>query len=220
MLATYLQLLVSGLAIGGVYALIALGFSITFTTTKTLNFSQGVFVSFGAFVGVAALYLLSARDGSTSIAGLVDSASRGFNYPIAALAVGAVTGVLGLVIFMSAVRPFAGQPGMSWVMSTIGFGIILQSVGLAIWGPAPVKLPSPLGDDVVRFGGVGVRPQEILVLVVAVVIMLALDLTMRRSRIGKAMRAVAYNPSVAALMGINVGALMLGALRYRVRSRE
>jgi branched-chain amino acid transport system permease protein len=72
-------------------------------------------------------------------------------------------------------------------------------------------LPSPFGDDVVRVAGVGVRPQEILVLVVAIVLMLALDLVMRRTRIGKAMRAVAHNPSVAALMGINVTAMMLGA---------
>lgn len=211
MAASYLQALVSGLSIGGVYALIALSFSITFTTTKTLNFSQGDFVSVGAFIGVAALYFLSAGSGSTGIAGLVDKASAGFNYPIAAVAVGAATGILGLAIFVAAVRPFAGKPGMSWVMSTIGFGIILQSLGLAVWGPAPVKMPSPFGDDVVRVAGVGVRPQEVLVLIVAIVLMLALDLVMRRTRIGKAMRAVAHNPSVAALMGINVTAMMLGA---------
>lgn len=211
MAASYLQALVSGLSIGGVYALIALSFSITFTTTKTLNFSQGDFVSVGAFIGVAVLYFLSAGAGSTGIAGLVDKASAGFNYPIAAVAVGAATGVLGLAIFVTAVRPFAGKPGMSWVMSTIGFGIILQSLGLAIWGPAPVRMPSPFGDDVVRVAGVGVRPQEVLVLVVAIVLMLALDLVMRRTRIGKAMRAVAHNPSVAALMGINVTAMMVGA---------
>jgi branched-chain amino acid transport system permease protein len=207
-LATYLQVLVSGLAVGGIYALVALSFSITFTTTKTLNFSQGEFISFGAFIGVTTLYLLSSHSGSTGISGLVNQASAGFNYPIA---VGCVTGMLGIAIFVAAVRPFAGKPGMSWVMSTIGFGIILQSVGLAIWGPAPVRLPSPFGDDVLRFAGVGVRPQELLVLVVAVTVMIVLDLVMRRTRIGKAMRAVAHNPAVASLMGINVAAVMIGA---------
>jgi branched-chain amino acid transport system permease protein len=211
MAASYIQALVSGLSIGGVYALIALSFSITFTTTKTLNFAQGDFVSIGSFVGVAALLLLSAGAGSTGVAGLVANASGGFNYPIAAVVVGVVTAVLGLAIFVTAVRPFAGKPGMSWVMSTLGFGIILQSIGLALWGPAPVKMPSPLGDDIVRIHGVGVRPQEILVLAVAIVLMLALDLVMRKTRIGKAMRAVAHNPSVAALMGINVTLVMLGA---------
>ncbi len=77
MLTTYLQALVSGLAIGGVYALIALSFSITFTTTKTLNFSQGSFISVGALLGVTVLYFLSAGSGSTGVAGLVDKASAG-----------------------------------------------------------------------------------------------------------------------------------------------
>lgn len=208
MLATYLQVLVSGLAIGGVYALIALSFSITFTTTKTLNFAQGEFIGVGAFLGVTLLYALS---GEGSFAALPPAAAGGANYPLAAVAVGAALGALGLLLFLAAIRPFAGKPGMSWVMSTIGFGIILQSLGLAVWGPAPVNMPSPFGDDVIRLAGAGVRPQEILVLAVAVALMLALDLLMRRTRLGKAMRAVAHNPQVAALMGINVAAVMLGA---------
>lgn len=211
-MATLLQAVVSGLAIGGIYALIALSFSITFTTTKTLNFAQGEFVAVGAFLGVTALYLLARAGGGTgSFASLPSSASAGFNYPIAALLVGVVLGVLGLLLFLVAVRPFAGQAGMNWVMSTIGFGIIVQSIGLALWGPAPVNVPSPFGDDVIRIAGAGVRPQEILILVIAIALMLALDLVMRRSKIGKAMRAVAANPQVAALMGINVTAMMLGA---------
>ena len=66
-------------------------------------------------------------------------------------------------------RPFAGRPGMAWVMSTLGFGVILQSIGLAIWGPKPVVVPGPVGDAVMRFGNIGVRPQELLMLGVAVV---------------------------------------------------
>ena len=211
-MAALLQVLVSGLAIGGVYALIALSFSITFTTTKTLNFAQGEFVAVGAFVGVTTLYLLArAEAGGVSFASLPPTASAGFAYPVAMLVVGVVLGVLGLALFVTAVRPFAGQAGMNWVMSTIGFGIIVQSIGLAVWGPAPVNVPSPLGDDVIRIAGAGVRPQEILILAIAIGVMLALDLVMRRTRIGKAMRAVAANPQVASLMGINVAAMMLGA---------
>jgi len=211
-MSTLLQLVVSGLAVGGVYALIALSFSITFTTTKTLNFAQGEFVAAGAFLGVTVLYLLAKMSGiAPNFASLPVSASAGVNYPIAVLAVGVVLGVLGLLIFLAAIRPFAGQSGMNWVMSTIGFGIIVQSLGLAIWGPAPVNVPSPLGDDVIRIMGAGIRPQEILVFVVALVLMIGLDQVMRRSRIGKAMRAVAANPQVAALMGINVTAMMIGA---------
>ncbi|EUB99241.1 ABC-type transporter, integral membrane subunit [Rhizobium sp. CF080] len=209
MLATYIQTLVSGLAIGGVYALIALSFSITFTTTKTMNFAQGEFISFGAFIGVAALLLLSGLAGGlTAIPG---EAAAGWRYPAAALIATVVAGVMGVLIFLLAVRPFAGKRGMNWVMSTIGFGVILQSIGLTIWGPAPVMVPSPLGDGVLRIAGAGVRPQELIVLASAIAIMVIFDFVMRRTRIGKAMMAVAHSPQTASLMGINVNTVMIGA---------
>jgi branched-chain amino acid transport system permease protein len=59
-------------------------------------------------------------------------------------------GLLGWLLYVLGVRPFAGRPGMAWVMSTLGFGVILQSVGLAIWGPKPVVVPGPVGDAVIR----------------------------------------------------------------------
>jgi branched-chain amino acid transport system permease protein len=208
MLSMLLQVLFSGLAIGGIYALIALSFSLTFTTTKTLNFGQGELIGIGAFIGVTVLFALSGKAGSFEA--IPPEATAGLNYPLAAAAVGVAIGVIGIILFLTAVRPFADKPGMSWVMSTIGFGIILQSLGLVVWGPAPANLPSPLGDTVIHVLGAGVRPQEILVLVAAVAIMVALDLVMRRTRLGKAMRAVAFSPPIASLMGINVTVVMLG----------
>lgn len=207
-MSVFVQMLASGLAIGGIYALIALSFSITFTTTKTLNFGQGELIGIGAFIGVAALYAIS---GAGNFEAMRPEAAAGLNYPIGLAAAGVALGAVGILVFLLAIRPFAGKPGMSWVMSTLGFGIILQSLALVVWGPAPVNLPSPLGDDVIRVAGAGVRPQEILVLVVAVAIMIALDIVMRHTRLGKAMRAVAFSPQVASLMGINVTAVMLGA---------
>jgi branched-chain amino acid transport system permease protein len=122
-----------------------------------------------------------------------------------------VMGLLGWLLYAIGVRPFAGRPGMAWVMSTLGFGVILQSVGLAIWGPKPVVVPAPLGDSVMRLFGVGVRPQELLILAVAVVIMIGFERVMNRTMVGKAMRAVAANGNVASLMGINTNAVMIGA---------
>lgn len=122
-----------------------------------------------------------------------------------------VMGVIGWLLYLLGVRPFAGRPGMAWVMSTLGFGVILQSVGLAIWGPKPVVVPAPVKDEVIRVLGVGVRPQELLMLGVSLVVMLAFDHVMRRTMIGKAMRAVAQSSSVASLMGINVDRMMIGA---------
>jgi branched-chain amino acid transport system permease protein len=188
--------------------LIALGFSITFTTTKTLNFSHGDFVSVGAFVGVSILWLLLGKPINSPLTGVSIAT---WQHLAAALGSVVVIGLRGVLLYFLAVRPFAGKPGMSWVMSTIGFGIVLTSIGLAVWGPSQVVVPSPVGDDVIRFAGIGVRPQEILMFVVAVIIMIAIDLTMHRTMIGKAMRAVAQDRRVASLMGINVTAFMIGA---------
>lgn len=201
-----LQALLSGLALGGIYALVALGFSITQTTTKTLNFGQGEFLVVGCFVAVATLLVLSGKDHTGVLAAADVTPGR---YGLALLVSLAVLGGLGALLYLVAVRPFFGATGMAWVMSTIGFGIILQNAALAIWGPASMAMPSPLGDGVIRVAGAGIRPQEILVLAVTGVVMLSLDHVLRRTKIGKAVRAVAANKDAAALMGINVGAIVV-----------
>ncbi len=204
-----LQALLSGLAVGSAYALVALGFSLTFTTTRTLNFSHGEFVSAGAFIGMSVLFLaLGKSPAANSFGG--ESPGHGAQL-LALLACLALMGLVGWLLYALGVRPFARKPGMAWVMSTLGFGVILQSVGLAIWGPKPVFVPAPLGDEVVRVLGVGIRPQEMLMLAVSIAVMGVFDHVMRRSMMGKAMRAVAHSPGVASLMGINVNAVMIGA---------
>lgn len=205
-MVTLLQALLSGLALGGIYALVALGFSITQTTTKTLNFGEGEFLVAGSFVAVGTLLLLAGK-GQTGVLAVADVTLP--RYLLAMLASLGVLGILGVVLYFAAVRPFFGSGGMSWVMSTIGFGIILQNTALAIWGPGAMAMPSPMGDEVIRIAGAGIRPQEILVLGVAGAVMLALDHVLRRTKLGKAVRAVAANPAAAALMGINVGAIVV-----------
>lgn len=202
-----LQAVLSGLCVGGAYALVALGFSVTFTTTKTLNFSHGEFVTAGAFIGMSVLFLAVGRPLTATSFG--DAEPGGAAQLMALVGALGVMGLLGWLLYAVGVRPFAGRPGMAWVMSTLGFGVILQSIGLAIWGPKPVVVPSPVGDQVLRFMGVGVRPQELLTLGVAVVVMVGFDHVMNRTLLGKAMRAVAANGSVASLMGINTKAIMV-----------
>jgi branched-chain amino acid transport system permease protein len=202
-----LQAVLSGLCVGGAYALVALGFSVTFTTTKTLNFSHGEFVTAGAFIGMSVLFLAVGRPLTATSFG--DAEPGGAAQLMALAGALGVMGLLGWLLYAVGVRPFAGRPGMAWVMSTLGFGVILQSIGLAIWGPKPVVVPSPVGDQVLRFMGVGVRPQELLTLGVAVVVMVGFDHVMNRTMLGKAMRAVAANGSVASLMGINTKAIMV-----------
>lgn len=207
MFETLLQAGISGLAIGAMYALVAFGFSITFATTKTMNFAQGDFVSIGAFIGIGALLLMQGKPSESTM--IADASVP--QQLIALTAAVVLMGLIGVLMYRLAVLPFADKPGMSWVMSTLGFGVIMTSAGLAIWGPASKVVPPPFGDEVIRIFGAGVRSQEILMFVTSVVIMLAFDWVMRGTGAGRAMRAVAFNQQVASLMGINVKAYMFGA---------
>lgn len=206
MQASILQAIFSGLALGSIYSLVALGFNITYNTTKTFNFGQGEFLVAGAFIGVSVLLLLAGHDlqGTLEIAEVTLA-----RYGISLVTTFVLMGALGVLLYYTAVRPFFGKPGLAWVMSTIGFGIIVQNIALAIWGPSPMVMPSPLGNDVIRIGGAGVLPQEILVLCISVTLMLCLDIIMRKTRLGKAVRAVAQNGPAAVLMGINVTAIIV-----------
>jgi branched-chain amino acid transport system permease protein len=201
-----LQAVLSGLALGSIYALVAFGFNITNNTTKTLNFGQGEFLVAGAFIAVSAVLLLSGK----GLRGVLQPEDVTIGRYLAGFVLSIlVLGVLGVVLYFTAVRPFVGAAGLAWVMSTIGFGIIVQNTALGIWGPAPIAMPSPLGNDVIRIGGAGILPQEVLIFVVAVLIMVGLDLTLRKTKIGKAVRAVAHNKNAASLMGINVPMIVI-----------
>ncbi|BDB27278.1 branched-chain amino acid ABC transporter permease [Cupriavidus sp. P-10] len=203
-----LQAIFSGLTLGGVYALVAVGFNITHNTTKTFNFGQGEFLVAGAFVGVSTLLLLN---GKSAVDMLSPTEVTSSLYITAMLATLAIVGLLGIALYYTAVRPFLGAGGLAWVMSTLGFGIIIQNTALAVWGPSATVVPSPLGSDVIRLGGAGVLPHEVFVLVFSIAILLGLDVLMRRTRIGKALRAVAQSRNAATLMGINVTAVVIMA---------
>lgn len=201
-----LQALASGLALGAIYGLIALGFNITFATTKTFNFGQGAFLVPGSLVGVSLLLLAA---GKPHFGNLAQAEMTVLTYTLATLASVAVVALIGVILYYCAIKPFVGAGGLNWVLSTIGFGIILQNTALAIWGPASIAVPSPLGGDVYRIAGAGIRPQEILIAGVAIAVMILLDFVIRKTRFGKALRAVAFNPQAASIVGINVEKIVI-----------
>lgn len=199
-----LQAVLSGLALGSVYALVAFGFSLTYTTTKTFNFGQGAFLSLAGLVGVSAILLIS--QGKLLGFPRPEDVTAG-TYVFALVTSAAVLAALGYLLYLVAIKHFVGDGGLSWVMSTIGFGIIIQNIALMIWGPAPIALGSPFGNTVIRFFGAGIRPQEILVFATTLSLMILFDWILHKTRIGKAVRAVAFNKNTAYLMGINANAI-------------
>jgi len=205
-MTAFLQALASGFALGAIYGLIALGFNITYATTKTFNFGQGAFLVPGSLVGVS-LVLMSV--GKPHFGNLAPAEMTVMAYTWATLASVVVVGLIGIALYYCAIKPFVGAGGLNWVLSTIGFGIILQNTALAIWGPASIAVPSPLGSTVYRIAGAGIRPQEVLIAAVAIAVMIGLDIVLRKTRLGKALRAVAFSPQAASIVGINVEQIVI-----------
>src|SRR5215204_3048631 len=180
------QLILSGFALGCVYSLVALGYHITFITSRTLNFAQGSAMMLGA---VITLMLV------------VD-----FGWPTAPAAIVAILllGIFGFALERLAVRPFVRRGSMAWVMSTLAVGIIIENVAQLIFGKSPRGLPNELALDPVTIGGAGIYPLELLIPVVVVAVALGARLFYGATMLGRALRATAFDREASLAVGINV----------------
>ena len=178
--------IISGLGLGAMYGLIALGFHVTYVVSNTVNFSQGSAVMLGAVLG----YTFAVTFGMPLLAAVI-------------LAL-ALCALFGLVVEALLVRPFAARGSNAWLMATVAGGIVLDNAVLFTFGKEPRRFPSVLADKPVEIFGAGVYPLQLVIPVVGLGIALALHLTFRHTRIGKALLAVVQNSDAARLMGINV----------------
>lgn len=181
-----LQLIVSGVALGMIYAVIAFGYQLTFATSRTLNFGQGEALMLGALFGLT----------------LVGHMSYWTMLPLVL-----VFGFLqGIVVERIGVLPaLKTKSEFGWIMTTISLGIIFKNTAENIWGKDDLKFPSPLPETPMTFMGVNVLPMEFLVVIGAVIMMLAVETFNRKSIYGKAVVATSNDRDVAGLMGINTG---------------
>ena len=181
----FFQVGLSGLATGAVYGLIAVGYSLTFITTKVLNFALGMWVMLGGMLN----YSLQVQYGVHPLVVLVLVPSLLF--------------LLGLIAERFTVLPFLRAGSDVWVLSTLAVGLLFIDMAELIWGRSPTPVPSYFGKTPIMIGQVSILPQQILVIATACAIFIALDLFYRRTLMGKAFRAVAHSPEVSGLMGIN-----------------
>lgn len=186
-----LQPLIGGLAIGSTYALLAMGFNIMFYTTESLNFAHGDLMLLGALI---ALFLTS---------------SLGMGLLPVFVIVFFFIGALGILIQKVAVQPVSRLRSIGWIMSTVGVGIIMKNTHILIWGSAERRLPSFFGDDVIHIGGIGIYPQEILIICTAFALMILVEIFLKKNIVGKALDAVGFNPEAAELMGIHAAFMVL-----------
>jgi len=185
-LSIVLQQVANGLTIGVVYALIAIGLTLTFGILGVINFAHGEFYMLGAF--------------------LTYSAGHGLGlgyFPALALAV-AGAAAAGLVAERVTVRPLLGRHLFTVVLSTLGLSIFLQNTALLYWGPDPREIELAWGGRPFIVGDVVVSRLRLVALATGVALILAVTLLIKRTTVGMAMRAVARNRDAAALMGIPV----------------
>jgi branched-chain amino acid transport system permease protein len=180
------QLLVTGQALGSMYGLVALGYHITWATSRTMNFSQGHAVMVGAVIAWALVVAL------------------GWPLPIGLLATLLALAVFGALIERVAVRPFFRASSPAWLLSTIACGIIAENVAQLLFGKDARAFPSALTQRPILVGGAGFYPQERLIPVVGLGLMALVQLFYHRTRYGRQLKAVAWNAEAAGLMGINV----------------
>ena len=181
----FAQLVVSGIAVGMIYGVIAFGYQLTFATSKTLNFGQGEALMLGSLVGLT----------------VVAYTGYWLMLPIA-LAFGLVQGAV--VEWLGVRQAIRTRSESGWIMATIALGIIFRNLAENIWGRDAMKFPSPLPEAPIRLAeGVNVLPMEIVIVVGALGMMLLVELFNRRSIYGRAVVATANDRDAAGLMGIN-----------------
>ena len=180
------QFVVSGIAIGSVYSLIALGFQITYSVSNTMNFSQGASVMLGAVV----CYSLN----------ITYSWHIAIALPLSLI----ICAVFGLIIERLAVRPFAVNGSNSWLLTTIAVGIIAENLAMLTFGKEVRAYPSFLAQTPITILGFGVFPLELLIPIVGIAIAFFLRFTFTHTLYGKAFLAASENQDTAKIMGINV----------------
>jgi branched-chain amino acid transport system permease protein len=181
----FLQIALSGLATGAIYGLIAVGYSLTFMTTRVLNFALGMWVMLGGMLTFSLIVQYAVPPLLTLPAVIV------------------VLFALGVVAERFSVLPFLRAGSDVWVMSTLAVGLLMIDSSEIIWGRSPTPVPSFLGNRPVRIGSLSILPQQLFIIAVACLVFVGLDFFYRRTLTGKAFRAVAHSGEVSSLMGIN-----------------
>ncbi|MCF2133012.1 MULTISPECIES: branched-chain amino acid ABC transporter permease [Burkholderiaceae] len=197
----FIQQILNGLVLGSVYAMIALGYTMVYGILGIINFAHGDVLMVGAMVALSAVSVLQAHfPGLGNVLTLV----------LALVIAAAVCACLGFTIEKVAYRPLRRAPRLAPLITAIGASILLQTLAMVIWGRNPLSFPQLISTDPINVikatdtsPGAVISPTEVVIIVTAFVVMVALLLLVHKTKLGRAMRAVAENPNVASLMGVN-----------------
>jgi branched-chain amino acid transport system permease protein len=188
---TFLQQIINGLVLGSMYALVALGYTMVYGIIGLINFAHGDVLMVGALVAWTVVTLMA------------DSGLPGWGLMLLALPCAiAVCCTLNFTIEKVAYRPLRNAPRLAPLITAIGMSLLLQTLAMIVWKPNPKPFPQLLPSDPIDLGGPVISVTQCLILGSTVVILATLMWLVNRTRLGRAMRATAENPRVAALMGV------------------
>jgi len=193
----FLQQIINGLVQGSVYALVALGYTMVYGILGLINFAHGEVVMVGAMVALMAINALLAAALSPVLVLL-----------LSVIIAMAVCMALGYSIERIAYRPLRHAPRLAPLITAIGVSIVLQTLAMIIWGREYHSFPPLLPNNSHNIGGAIITEVQIAIVIVAVLVMLGLMLLVHRTRLGRAMRAVAENQTAASLMGVNINGVI------------
>ena len=187
----FLQQLINGLTLGGIYALIALGYTLIFGVIKLINFAQGEMSMVGAFTALAVLAVLAPAVGPFPLLAAF----------VCSLALG---GLVGIAVERIAFRPVRTAPPLAALITSLGVSIFLQNVVMVGVGSDNKSFASVFASGYVGLGGARVTHLQGAILLLAVALMVSLDMLINRTRFGRSVKATAENRDLAMLMGINI----------------
>jgi len=187
----FLQQLINGLMLGSSYALIAVGYSLIFGVMGLLHFAHGEVFMVGAFVALQMVLLAHV------------------SLPIATLGAMTATAILGIIIAAIVFLPIKKEYVAAPLIATIGLGIVMQNLAVKIFGADQVSFPETIEIVNYKIGNVIINSLQIIILCVTLVLMILLSLYIKKSKMGKAMRASAERPTTASLLGVNYKKVVL-----------
>ncbi len=198
-MSTFLQQVFNGLVLGSLYSLIALGYTMVYGIVNLINFAHGDVLMVGALTALSAMTWMR-----TAMPGM-----PGWLLMLTATATAIPACVLlNLAIERVAYRPLRNAPRLAPLITAIGVSILLQTVAMIVWGRNHLTYPQLLPPVPIRIGAITATQAQLLVVTASAALMLALLVLVQRTRLGRAMRATAENPGVAALMGVNPNAII------------
>lgn len=183
---SFIQQMINGVSLGSIYALIALGYTMVYGIIKLINFAHGDIYMVGAYVG----YSLISNVGLSLLPALILSML--------------FCAILGVLIEKVAYKPLRGATRIATLITAIGVSYLLQNLMIYFMGAGRRAFPSALENHIFKFGNIAINSQQITIILTTIFLMIALQVIIKYTKMGKAMRAVSTDMDAAQLMGINV----------------